>query len=161
MESVLAPLADTFRLNTRLYLACLDGVPDEAARTRPNEHTNSLAFIAVHLVDSRHFLARYLGAPARNPFAELLEGARGIDDLAALPGVDEVRGAWRDVSAAVEARFAALTADELACPSPQRFPVDDTTVLGGVTFLAQHDAYHVGQMALLRKFLGFPAMKYS
>lgn len=30
-----------------------------------------------------------------------------------------------------------------------------------LTFLAQHDSYHVGQMALVRKHLGFDAMSYA
>ena len=162
MHPVVAPLLDTFRLNTRLFLNTLEGVDDAAARRRPNERTNSLAFVALHLVDSRHFLAGYLSAPApANPFAEMLAEVRSIDELAEIPSLDEIRAAWRIVSAAVEARLAALGEDEIRAPSPQRFPVDDATVLGGIAFLGSHDAYHVGQMALLRKLLGFPAMAYA
>jgi uncharacterized damage-inducible protein DinB len=29
-----------------------------------------------------------------------------------------------------------------------------------VAFLIQHESYHVGQMALIRKHYGYPAMKY-
>jgi hypothetical protein len=38
--------------------------------------------------------------------------------------------------------------------------VGDRTLLGALAFLAQHESYHVGQLALLRKYAGLPAMRY-
>ena len=35
------------------------------------------------------------------------------------------------------------------------------TTLGMLTFLVQHDSYHIGQLSLLRKYAGMPAMQYS
>jgi hypothetical protein len=162
MEPALAPLYETLRLNTRLFLNCLEGVGDEPAGARPSPEVNSLAFVALHLVDARHFVARMVAAEAPpNPFGELLEKARGIDELSELPPLSQIREAWVRVSAALEARFGGLTAEELAVEAPMRFPVEDPSVLGGITFLAQHDAYHVGQMAFLRKWLGCGPMRYS
>jgi uncharacterized damage-inducible protein DinB len=34
-------------------------------------------------------------------------------------------------------------------------------MLGALTFLVQHDSYHIGQLALLRKHAGLPAMRYT
>jgi uncharacterized damage-inducible protein DinB len=42
-----------------------------------------------------------------------------------------------------------------------RFPVGDSTPIGMLTFLAQHDSYHVGQAAFIRRQLGKPAMTYA
>ncbi|HEX8695269.1 MAG TPA: DinB family protein [Longimicrobium sp.] len=162
MHPVAAPLAAALGMHTRLYLNCLEGVDDEEAGRRPGERTNSLAFLALHLVDSRHFAARLLGVETvANPFAALLEGVSGIDGLARLPPLAEIRTAWSEVSAALEARLGALTADELGAPSPQRFPLDDPSVAGALAFLVTHDAYHVGQMALIRKYLGHAPMRYT
>jgi len=44
--------------------------------------------------------------------------------------------------------------------STTRFPVADPTRLGTLAFLAQHDTYHIGQLALLRRFVGLKAMSY-
>jgi len=161
MHPVVAPLAAAFRMNTRLYRNCLDGVDDEAARRRPSGATNSLAFVALHLVDSRHFLAGMLKAEATHPFAALLQDARGIDNLVDIPRLTDIRDAWDAVSAVLETRLAALDEAELAAVSPQRFPLDDPTLAGAISFLATHDSYHVGQMALLRKYLGFEPMRYT
>ena len=61
----------------------------------------------------------------------------------------------------LDASLGSLTPERLATPSPQRFPVDDGTLLGGLAYLVQHDAYHIGQVALLRRQLGHPAMSYK
>jgi membrane associated rhomboid family serine protease len=34
-------------------------------------------------------------------------------------------------------------------------------ILGGLFFLVQHESYHIGQMAILRKGLGYNAMSYE
>ena len=44
--------------------------------------------------------------------------------------------------------------------SKDKFPIDDESVLGGISFLVGHEAYHIGQLSILRKFFGLEAMKY-
>lgn len=48
---------------------------------------------------------------------------------------------------------------ELDEPAPQRYPGGDPSVLGALAFLVQHDSYHLGQLALLRRAHGLPAMR--
>ncbi len=57
-------------------------------------------------------------------------------------------------------RFPELPTAELGRESPQKFPVSDTSVLGGIAFLLTHEAFHIGQLAYLRKFLGLGPMSY-
>lgn len=148
-------------LNTRLFLNCLQGVIEADGVGRVSPHTNSLAFIAVHLVDARHFLSKGLGLALANPFAEALANVQRIDDADRLPSLDELRDAWRDVSDPLAERLAALHDEELVAPAPQQFPVDDGSVLGEIAFLLQHEAFHIGQMAFLRKQLGYESMSYD
>jgi hypothetical protein len=49
---------------------------------------------------------------------------------------------------------------ESAPESPQRFPVDDPTFGAAIEFQLHHESYHIGQLALLRKYYGYPAMTY-
>lgn len=51
-------LYEIFKLNSRLYLNCLDGMDEDQARWRPTGATNSAAFVALHLLDSRYAMAR-------------------------------------------------------------------------------------------------------
>lgn len=161
MASAAPALGGILRLNTRLYLNCVQDVSDGDARRRPNDRTNSLAFIACHVLDARHFLARYLGLDEPNPVEDTLRDATGIDDIVELPTIVRIVDGWRALAPTISACLDDLTTTELNAPSPQRLPVDDLSIGGGIGFLLQHESYHVGQLALIRKFLGYPAMKYS
>jgi uncharacterized damage-inducible protein DinB len=151
---------ETLRLNTRLYLNCLHGVDDAMAQKRPGEAVNSMGFIACHLLDARYYLARFVGLESVNPFQEQFDAAEGVDDLV-VPPLDELRFAWGDVSAQLAARLPTLSDEELGRDSDQAFPVEDGTVHGGVAFLIQHESFHIGQLAMLRRFFGLEGMAYG
>lgn len=151
----------TLLLNTRLFDNCLAGVDDTMARRRPNEHTNHMAFLACHLVESRYFLAGLLGSSVVCPFAAQLDGVRSVAELREVPALVDVRAAWAASTAILSERFAELDEGDLRRPVEQSFPIDDRTLLGAIAFLLQHEAYHVGQLALLRKFFALGPMAYT
>ncbi len=134
---------------------------EEQARTRVGGTTNSAQFLLAHLIDVRHFLLQALGGSAPNPVAQALASARGIDDVTELPAVPDLLQGWSAVSDALEGALASVGGDALGRPAAQRFPVDDPTLLGEIAFLAQHESYHVGQIAMLRRVVGLPAMRYG
>jgi uncharacterized damage-inducible protein DinB len=152
---------EILRLNTRLFTRCLDGVDDEKARTRINDRTNNIAFLASHLVDARYFFANYLGLKLVNPFKEVLADLRSIEQFTEFPVVREVETAWQEVSPALAGRLGEMTPAELQKPSGQDFPYDDKTVLGGIAFLVQHESYHLGQLGLLRKCFHLPPLRFT
>jgi uncharacterized damage-inducible protein DinB len=160
MDPRVQPLAAILRLNTRLLLNCLEGFSDEMARVRHATGVNSAIFIAAHVTDSRFFLLQTLGGALENPLSRFLDKAKTIDEVRTWPSLDTVRGAWKDVSAALDTQLSAATVDDLAASVDVRFPSVDRTRLGALTFLVQHDSYHLGQLALLRKPAGLPAMSY-
>ena len=160
MDPRVAPLAEILRLNTKLFRNCLDGVTEETAALRPSSSTNSAAFIAAHLADARYYLLRLLAAEQPNPLTKFLQGARSIDDVKESPPLEEIHRAWTAASHALRDRLDQITTEELDATVTTRFPVPDQTLLSVLTFLVQHDSYHVGQLALLRKHAGLPAMQY-
>jgi hypothetical protein len=91
----------------------------------------------------------------RNPY---LENVRGIDDVKRFPSLAEIQHAWTTASHALRDRPAEMTPAEqdasIACPFP--LPVSEPTALSLLTFFFQHDSYHIGQLALLRKHAGPP-----
>lgn len=154
------PLWEQYGLHTLLFRNCLMGLTDTEARTRPNESTNSVAFIAGHLVESRAWMARYLGGVCPAPFDGRLEHATSIDQVGELPTLKDIESAWKDVDAVIGDRRGQLRDADWLAQSPQRFPGVADTILGGFGFLLHHEAYHIGQLGLLRRFLGHPAMGY-
>lgn len=156
-----APLGALLRLNTHLLLNCFDQVTDEQASRRVVPQVNSMAFLAAHLIDTRHELLAVLGGSAENPVRPHLANARSIDDVVSLPALGELLDAWQQVSPAIEERLARIDDAALGAPSGRRFPGGDPSTLGALAFLAQHDSYHIGQLAMLRRVHGLPAMRYG
>ena len=161
MDARVAPLADILRLNTVLFRNCLDGLNDEQAAMRPSGATNNAAFVAAHLTNSRFFLLKALGVEAPDPLAPYLDGQTRLDDLEKLPPLDEIQAAWTKASHLLRDRLDALTADDIDAPSDIKFPLANGTLLSTLTFLVQHDSYHLGQLSLLRRYCGWPAMRYQ
>jgi hypothetical protein len=157
----LIPLAAMLELNGRLYRRSLSGVTREHAEARPSPETGHMAFIACHLLDARHFLARYLGLTLENPFGELFDAAAGIEEIAEYPALTEIVAEWSRIEEAILTRLSSLTEGEVRAASTERFPIDDQSVCGGIAFLVQHEAYHVGQLGLLRKYYAYQGVTYQ
>jgi uncharacterized damage-inducible protein DinB len=161
MDPRVAPLAAVFELNTDLLLNCLDGLSQAEAQRRLDGGGNSIIFLAAHLADTRHFLLGRLGHPLPNPLSRYLADAQSIEDIGEWPALEEVRRAWLAVSVRLSEVMGELDAETIERPGAHRFPVPDPTPLGMLAFLAQHDSYHVGQAAFIRRQLGKPAMTYT
>lgn len=161
MDPRVAPLAGIFELNTDLLLNCLDGLSQDEARRRLDGGGNSIIFLAAHLADTRHFLLGRLGHPVPNPLSRYLADAQSIEDIGEWPLLEEVRREWLQVSAHLSEALDGLERGALERTGTHRFPVADSSLLGMLAFLAQHDSYHVGQAAFIRRQLGKPAMTYA
>lgn len=161
MERDLVPVAEILKLNSDLLLNAIVGVSEAHAAERVLPGTNSMAFIVAHVVDARHFALILLGRPAANPLTAILGHVTRIEQVEQMPGLAELGGFWSTVSKHLEACLETVSAELLERPSPQKFPLQDVRVLAGLAFLAQHESYHVGQLSLIRKGLGYPAMAYT
>lgn len=155
------PIVEILDLNTRLFLNCLAGTDDDSIRQRITGNTNSLHFLGCHLADARYFIAPMIGLETATPFPELAS-VLTIDEMPQPgPSLTDILDAWNEISDVLLNRIRALGRSELMKRPTISFPGTSPTVLGGLTFLMQHESYHIGQMALLRKALGFDAMSYQ
>jgi uncharacterized damage-inducible protein DinB len=161
MDARLEPFARILDLNTDLLLNTLEGLSEPESQQRLQGGGNSIAFLAAHLTDMRHFFTSRLGSPLPNPLARYLADARSIDEIRAWATLDQVRSAWITISAHVQSTLESLSAENLARPEVHRCPFPDRSALGLVAFIAQHDSYHLGQAAFIRRQLGKPAMSYA
>jgi uncharacterized damage-inducible protein DinB len=165
MEFATLPLLETGKLNTRLFLNCLEEVSDKMALQRPNAHTNNVAFIACHILDNRYHLSKAIGLTLEHPLANYAifsdPNIHGINDVKDYPPVKQLCKAWQTVSVKLLEHLPTLTEEALHEPLNQLYPSEDKSVLASAAFLLQHEAYHIGQLALLRKYLGLKAMSYK
>jgi hypothetical protein len=158
MDSSITPFAQLLRINTHLFARALDGLNDDEVWMRPGDVSNPMIWVAGHLVYSRSGLARLLGGERVEPWNERFARGVAMGDRAEYPGLAEVVRAWDAITGVLFEHLAQAGDRQLSAPSPMDFPVADKSVRGAVGFLTYHEAYHVGQMGYLRKWLGYAAL---
>ncbi len=158
MDVRLQPLYEIFKFNTRFYLNCLEGMDEDQALWRAGDKTNSPSYIALHVLDMRHSLARLPGKQREHRFSAKAKEARGKSDFRDFPPLDQLREQWKIVTGDVRAILAELTETELNQPVEVPMPLEDKRLVGYVAFNMMHESYHIGQLSLLRKQVGLPAM---
>jgi uncharacterized damage-inducible protein DinB len=147
-------------LNSRLYLNCCEGMTDERSPARLTDATSSFLFVACHLLDARAYLVSLAGGAADHPIIRELRGVERVEDLAHPPSLDTLRSVWEELSRELLVTLPLMSPSGLDRESSDRMPVKDHSVLGTLTFLLQHESYHLGQMAMLKKELTGSAMRY-
>ncbi len=161
MNPRLRPHVAVFELNTSLLLGVLDGVSPARGWSRPAADAAGMPGIAVHVLDARNFLAQLLSVEVSDPLLQSIRGAQRVEDLTVLPSPASVSTLWLSLSRLIRPVLRGLSDASLDAPAPQAFPVSDPSVLGAVAFLLQHEAYHIGQLSVLRKAAGHPAVPYA
>ena len=131
---------------------------EEAGRRSRNGEGNSITFLVGHLLSSRLGLLKRFGETTENPFAELFGGDASAQDASAYPPIRELAASWREVAVRFQATLESLTEEQLSEPA-EGYPVPDQTARGGLMFMAWHEAYHVGQIGMLRTELGKPSLQ--
>jgi DinB superfamily len=150
-----------FRLNGRLFHNTLKGISDEQARERISDHNNPLNWLGTHTVWARYNTCALLGKQVDNPYKGLFENFKPFDPADEYPSLAAISAEWDKASALLNEALETVTDEHLAGPAPFKNPLGDDTLFGAVTFLAQHESYDIGQMALLKKYLSKEAMSYS
>ena len=161
MEESLKPLALQFELNTRLFLNAIGDIPLDLWEKRPEDRANHAAFLALHLLDARCFILRLLGGSRTHGFEEVGKDATRLEDISEFPHPQGIAESWRRVSEDLLASVKKAGPGQLNGPAPHDFPVTDSSVFGAITFLAQHEAYHIGQLAFVRRAVGLSPLSYS
>ena len=150
----IANTAGSFRMNANLLEKSLEGISGAEWQACPSEASNPLIWIAGHIVWARSRALALLGAEWSKPWLTLYaRGAKPASD-AECPTPEEVIAAWHEVKAALEAALEKVSAEALSAPAPERIPSFDGKLGGTISFFANHESYHVGQAAYVRKCLG-------
>lgn len=145
-------------LNRRLFTNALDGIESKDLGRRTSDLSNHMLWVAGHVANGREAMANLLGANIETRMDAFMEE---LDPDADYPGLSDIVEAHEAATHALLRRIPSADRDVLEAVAPMDFPVADGTILGAVSFFAEHEAYHVGQMGILRKQLGYPATSYD
>ena len=125
---------------------CLDALTDEQLWWRPNEHSNAVANLVIHLAGSnRYYFDHVIGGQenVRNRSAEF--AVRGGRTKA------ELRKHWDDSVAATDRALGGLDPSRLMETTERTGKT--TTVLQILLHVSHHNGVHMGQIAYVAKQL--------
>jgi hypothetical protein len=156
MDQSIATLVPLFRATSDLLHRGVEGVSREDLLRRPHDDSNPLIWVAGHALTSRSSLARICGAEnVENPWSKMFARGASVDSSVSYPEVSEILGLWDGVTEKLMTRLEKLDDEELSQPAPFPVPTSDKTKRGAIAFLSFHETYHIGQIAYLRKWLGY------
>jgi uncharacterized damage-inducible protein DinB len=164
METIttsLQPLIEAFKLQTRLFRNVTKDITDEHAKSNFGGSPNNIAWITGHLVSTRYMLGTVLGITDREPFPELFERGKGIQEDAQYPSMEDLTASWDSFAEKIISRLENMSEDDLQAEAPVQTPISENTLRGFITFLCHHEAYHIGQLSLARRHFGYEPMSYA
>jgi uncharacterized damage-inducible protein DinB len=152
MREEIAHAAAQFNVNSGMLTRVWDGLTAEEWSRRPCETTNSLQWIVGHILWARSRCARMLGSKWERDWVKHFERGSKPGDRDGYPAVDELLAAWQEVTAELTSGLESATEETLEREAHR--PSLNGKVSGMVDFLVVHEAYHVGQAAYVRCWLG-------
>jgi hypothetical protein len=154
MHPSIGPVAEQFRITTNLFIKAMDGVSADEAMRRPADRSNPLLWLAGHVTQFRSRLLTLVGSPRDFPWEQIFDTGSKVGPASMYPAPEAIVALWEEFSAVLSERLTALTEAELKAPPGLRVPSTDATLRGAIGYFSLHEAYHVGQMGYVRKWLG-------
>ena len=153
MDRPYAELGAQYRFHGRMLALLVSDLAE--AEWRARTLGNSAQWVLAHLLTSKRGLLRALGERTTPEAFEAVSG-RGGSPTAELPAGAELLAAWLAANETLAARLEALSLEAGARPAPRTLPDGGTTLIAMARFLQFHEAYHLGQLGLLRRLAGKP-----
>lgn len=158
-------LLTQFDLHQRLFNNVLSGFTDTETNRRPygDGNVNHVKYLAGHLLNSQYGLSMIAGLQPEIKWNELFAvmGQSEAKDNFNYPSIKEIKNEWNALHEPTREGLSKLTVEDLtqAPPSPFEQVADTSGELWA--FINHHQAYHIGQISLLRKAFGKEAMSYQ
>lgn len=158
---------EQYELLTDWYLNSLEGIEDKDGSKSLNGFTNSLEWIAAHLLVERHKLINLLEGEIE-PYAyydKLVDPTappphnRAFNVDTKYQPLSEIRSKWIGYSTVFIAALKKADVSILSKTLPSNSLTGGNKAENLLVFLAVHEGYHIGQMSLMRKALGYGGMK--
>ena len=149
-------------LQTRLFNNVTEGLSDTEANTRNSDHINNIKWVMGHMLDTRlGSMSKFAELPVDGSYRAQFGRGAILDLHAVYPSVEEITARWNEVSPLLSQAIGKIPDDVFASKSPVQSPIADDTMLGMFAFLLSHEAYHLGQLGILRKLAGKEAMSFK
>ena len=159
-KTLLELVLSLYDFHTKLFYNVIVDITDKDAANRLGTKANHVAWLAGSLVHERFELANILGVNLKQTSDHLFTGHKGIQDNAEYPPLSEYKTDWEKISPKLKEAMNNATEEKWNEPEPWGMG-PDLTLFDGFTFSMDRESYCIGQIALYRRLLGYPAMKYD
>lgn len=134
----------------------LEGLSHEDCLVQPEPGGNCMNWVLGHIVATRNQILKQLGKDpiwSENKTAVYDRGSEPITDRARALSLEEILGDLEKSQDSIVAGLKGMTERDLEAPAGDK-TAGVKTVGQWLAFLQFHEAYHVGQTALLRRIAG-------
>lgn len=149
-----------YDMYTTFFSRAIDGISDKDAQSRLNTKANHIAWLTGSLVQERNELASILGSKQQQTVHELFKDHKGIQNDIIYPSLQSFEQDWTKISPVLKDILLNIT-DEKLDSSFEMMPGQAFSIYQLITFTAYREASCIGQIALWRRLLDYPAMKYD
>lgn len=160
MKSASDLVINMLKLQEKLFVNVLHEMEDFATLQAGPEATHS-AWIAGHALNSRFYMLKLAGGNEKYRFGASHYG-RGMkfSQENSYPSVQESLEDLKLISPLLYDQLSKLTDADWDAPAAYAFPLGDS-FMDTIAFMAHHEAYHIGQISLMRRAAGLPSMSYK
>lgn len=152
-------LLTLFDYHTGFFAKALEGISAEDMHNRLNTQANHPAWLAGSLVNQRFLMASETSTGFKQTGEELFKNHKGIQDGIKYPSTTEYLKDWEKITP--EARKALVEIDDKKLDSDFDMGGMKMSYYDLISFNIYREASIIGQLALWRRLLGYPAIKYD
>lgn len=143
-----------FELQTTWFIKELLNISEEDSNKQTADHVNSIKWIAGHILNTRMSLLSILTGTGHDLHFNALFGKGSPGKVTdAFPTIHEISNKWAVISSALTGCLQNISDQTLASAPPFQTSVPDTTLHGLIAYMVSHEAFHLGQIAVLKKLI--------
>jgi hypothetical protein len=158
-----------YHLLTDWYLSVLDGIADQDGSRVISDVTNSLEWLGGHLITGRYRSISRLGVKIQpniglDKFVNQAippPNAIAFDNKIKYPSLSECRKEWTSFSKILLDGLHSVSDSVLKTEISFQVPTGGNTVEDALIFVTLHESYHIGQMSIIRKSIGYNPMQLA
>ncbi|WP_285057192.1 DinB family protein [Pedobacter ginsengisoli] len=152
-------LLTLFDMQTTFFARAIEGISEEDMHSRLNTKANHMAWLTGSLVAQRYYIIKESHPELKQTGADLFEDNKGIQDGARYPSNAEYLKDWEKVSPIAREVLVSATDEKLDSVIDMGFMKMSYYEL--ISFTIYREASIIGQLALWRRLLDYPALRYD
>lgn len=148
-----------FDMQTTFFARAIEGISEEDSHNRLNTPANHIAWLTGSLIQQRYLMTSETNPGLKQTGDELFKDHKGIQDGVKYPAIAEYLQDWEKISPIARQALIAIDNEKLDSEIDMGFM--KMTYYEMISFTIYREASIIGQLALWRRLLGYPALKYD